>query len=239
VSCPTSAWIRRGAGSRLAPGHRRLHVAAGRRHVFSRRPASCTLLPLGPTRLKRSTLDRHMKVSRRTLLSTLAAATIAGAVALSPRRSFLGRTVRWLCGEPGATQDVNDAADMIETEGWADDLEKLADDVTTEFVPVREKLPKAFVGGRLIPIGRLPSRFLELGGTWSDRNFEFVLGEAPWTSLVMLSWGHLRHAVIIFPEAPSAAPVGFHVRRVSERVFVVADFRLRSRESRRVERLAV
>lgn len=152
----------------------------------------------------------------------LVALVLSGAAILSPRTSFLGGIVRWIAGESGATQEVNDAADMIESEGWADDLEKLADDLTAEFQPVRENLPHAFIGGRLIPIDRLPAKYRKLGGR-PTRHLEFVLGEGQWASRVMLSWAHLRFAVVIFAEPPQKLPKGHHVRRVGKRVFVIAN----------------
>jgi hypothetical protein len=47
---------------RLASGAPCLYVAAGRR-LFSDHPASCTFVPLGPTRLRRTPLDRQPRTS--------------------------------------------------------------------------------------------------------------------------------------------------------------------------------
>jgi len=78
-------------------------------------------------------------------------ALVALAVIPSPKRSVPGRIVRFCLGEPGATQGVNDAADTIISKKWEDDLELFADEMIREFGPEEEKLPEAFMGGRLLP----------------------------------------------------------------------------------------
>ena len=49
------------------------------------------------------------------------------------RRTIPGRIIRWCFGEPGATQGVNDAADIIQSQGWEPDLIELSESMLTEY----------------------------------------------------------------------------------------------------------
>jgi hypothetical protein len=142
----------------------------------------------------------------------------------SPRQSVLGRIVRSRLGEPLAAQGVNDAADLIISGNWQDDLSKLADNLIKEFEPTRESLPYAFMGGRSIPIDRLPAQYRQLAGQFSDMSPELVFRPKEHASpaRIIIDWAHLRHAIIIYTEAPKESPRGFYVRKVNDRIFVVA-----------------
>ena len=149
------------------------------------------------------------------------------AIAVLPtlRTSIPGRIVRWCLGEPGATQWVNDTADKIISSAWSTELQELADRLLSEFTPLAPTLPdEPFSRGRSIPLDRLPLKYRQLGGFFGDRP-DLVLrtsdnGSPP--SLVV-SWGHTRRAILIFASRPPSAPQGFFVRKVNDRIYVVAN----------------
>ena len=154
---------------------------------------------------------------------------VAAGVALlmtpSPRNSVLGRIVRWSLGEPRVTQGVNDAADLIIAKDWQDDLTRLADNLIKEFEPTQDSLPYAFMGGRSIPLAKLPAQYRQLGGGYSDMPPELVFrpNEHASPKRIIIDWAHLRHAIIIYTQPPVEPPRGFYVRKVNERIFVVAN----------------
>ena len=150
------------------------------------------------------------------------------AVVAPARRSIPGRIVRWCRGEPVATQDVNDAAADILSAGWERDLIELSDSLIRKFGMTHSNdLPESFMGGHLIPVGELPARYRQLGGIYSRMGMEpeFALRprDAEGPDRIVIDWAHMRHAVIIYSERPMASPTGFHVRKVSDRIDVVAD----------------
>jgi len=152
---------------------------------------------------------------------------VAFAVIPLARRTIPGHIVRWCLGEPGATQDVNDAADKIRSSGWEKDLTDMADALMVEFTPIATNLPVAFMGGRSIPIERLPAQYRQLGGIYSRLNVvpELVLrqGQLGAPDQIVIDWAHMRHAIIIYAVPPHDSPTGFYVRKVSNRIYVVAD----------------
>ena len=142
------------------------------------------------------------------------------------RRTTPGRIIRWCLGEPGATQDVNDAADVILSEGWEPDLMALSDSLLAEYRAMPTRAPGAsFMGGFLIPIEKLPDRYRQLGGTYSgvEPEFAFRPRDDSGPDRIVIGWAHMRHAVIIYSVAPPGSPTGFHVRKVSARMYVVAN----------------
>jgi len=143
------------------------------------------------------------------------------------RTSIPGKISRFFLGEPGATQDVNDAADQIESAGWAGELTGWADRLMSEYGPIKDKLPKTFMGADLIPISHLPSQYRHLGGMFSGLGIEPELGLRPadrdHPAQVVIDWAHMRHSIIIFSEPPKNLPAGFYVRKVNDRIYVVAN----------------
>ncbi|GEM_PF-2490397 len=150
---------------------------------------------------------------------------VAFAVIPSARRTIPGRIVRWCLGEPAATQRVNDAAEKIRSSGWEKDLTNLADALMAEFTPIATNLPEAFMGGRSIPIERLPAQYRQLGGTYSRLDPELVLrqGHLDSPDQIVIDWAHMRHAIIIYAVPPHHSPKGFHVRKINDRIYVVAN----------------
>jgi len=153
----------------------------------------------------------------------IAAAFPAGRLYL--RTTIPGRVIRFCLGEPGATQWVNDAGDRIEVRQDTDELQRIGDQLFSEFIPVYSQLPKAeFSGGKAIPLDRLPEKYRKLGGwLYGDRPqliLELAEGDEPAT--VYVSWGHGRQCILIFATAPAAAPYGFFVRKLNDRIYVMA-----------------
>jgi hypothetical protein len=164
----------------------------------------------------------------RMVLTLLMVVGVVVAFAVIPlaRRTIPGRIVRWCLGEPGvATQDVNDAADKIRSSGWEKNLTDLADALMVEFTPIATNLPEAFMGGRSIPIERLPAQYRQLGGTYSRLDPELVLrqGHLDTPDQIVIDWAHTRHAIIIYAVPPHDSPTGFYVRKISNRIYVVAN----------------
>lgn len=179
-----------------------------------------------------------MKTGKQSLLPLLlvsfAAITIAtfGMFAMQLKTSTMfrtsvpGRTVRWLLGEPGATQGVNDAADALTTANWDEELTVLADQLMDEYGAIASTLPEAeFSSGYSLPLDRLPPKFYELGGSFRhDPDLILRLDDTISTpTAIVLSWGHMRHAIIVYAKPPSVPPQGFFVRQVSDRIYVIAN----------------
>jgi hypothetical protein len=170
----------------------------------------------------------QMTRSRTLILgATIVVGTTVAFLALSAlRTSIPGRIVRWCLGEPGATQWVNDTADKLVSSAWAAELRELADRLTLEFGSVASTLPhEPFSGGRSIPLDRLPNKYRRLGGIFGDRpDLVLRVSENDIPTALIVSWGHTRQAIVIFVSPPPDAPHGFSVRKVDDRIFVVASF---------------
>lgn len=134
------------------------------------------------------------------------------------------RVWRHLKGEPGATQDVNDAADILERGGECSELEGVADEIMRNYAAVAATLPEAeYDIGRAIPVENLPKRFHQLRGTWHGSPQVILrLDQGSKATQVRLNWGHGRHSIVVFADGPSEPPKGFYVRRVSPRTYVLA-----------------
>ena len=160
-------------------------------------------------------------------LLTVAAVVVTLEVIPVARRTIPGHIVRWCLGKPGATQGVNDAADKILSSGWEKDLTNMADALMIEFTPIATNLPEAFMGGRSIPAEKLPTQYRQLGGIYSRLNVvpELVLrqGQLGDPDQIVIDWAHMRHAIMIYAVPPHDSPTGFYVRKVGNRIFVVAD----------------
>ncbi len=143
----------------------------------------------------------------------------------SPYSSVPEQVLRFVTGEPGATQDVNDAANDLERDGLYRELEAVSYEIMREYETSAATLPNAeFDVGREVPVERLPARFHKLGGSWRH-SLQVILrvDAASKPTQVRLHWGHGRHAVIVYAKPPAHPPSGFHVRRVSPRTYVVAN----------------
>lgn len=165
--------------------------------------------------------------SRKLVLGIAIVTLTAGAfAALSPlRTSIPGRIVRWCLGEPGATQWVNDTADKLISSAWSAELQELTDRLLSEFTPLAATLPvEQFSRGRSITLDKLPRKYRQLGGIFGDHP-DLVLrtGDNDTPASLVVSWGHTRQAIMIFASHPPLAPRGFFVRKVNDRIYVVAN----------------
>lgn len=162
---------------------------------------------------------------------TATAGILGGLAVVAPsslpgfKTSLPGRILRFLHGEPVATQDINDAADKIIASAWESELLALSDQLMMEYGPIATSLPYEMFGdGYLLPLKKLPEKFHELG--WSrSGDPAFILRVDEKTSKpteIVLSWGNMRHAVIIYAQPPTVAPQGFFVRQVGDRIYIVA-----------------
>lgn len=132
------------------------------------------------------------------------------------------RFVRWMDGESGAEQDVNDTFTALQASDGASDLESFADGVLRTYArpdagagpATRPGLPHTTVS-----IDKLPSKFWNLGGSYPGPPKVVVRLDK---NAIVLQWGGGRHEIMIFGAAPANPLTGFYGRKVSERVYVVA-----------------
>lgn len=127
--------------------------------------------------------------------------------------------------EPGATQTVNDAAEWLLSSGGDKELTDLADQLMADYAGTAITLePEEVIGGRLIPLNHIPNKFHDLGGDLlGDPILALRLNETDTPAELVLSWGNMRHSIIVYAESPSQAPEGFFVREVSDRIYVIAN----------------
>lgn len=161
-----------------------------------------------------------------TIAIAIAMAIVAVRYSTAFKTSPLGRTVRHFQGEPGATQSVNDAADLIIASGWEPELLLLSEQLIAEYGPTATTLLEVFTNHYLLPVERLPQKFHELGWFVSTREPQLILRTDETTATptaMVLSWGNMRHAVIVYAQPPTVAPQGFFVRQVGDRIYVIAN----------------
>ena len=138
------------------------------------------------------------------------------------RTSPPGKIARFCFGEPEATQWVNDTADKIASAGWTTELNEMSDRLISEFGPISATLQsEPFSHGRLIPLNELPIKYRDLHRGDPDLVLQTDEHESPVAMLI--SWGHTREAIMVFARPPSKPPGGFSVRRVTERIYVIAN----------------
>ncbi len=137
------------------------------------------------------------------------------------RTSTVGRAARWFGGESGSEQGVNDAADRLLATEAAPRLLEFADGILADYLGIAATLPRAPHNPERLVSEPIPGEFLSLGGGFSKP--ELLLrteGEGP--PAVILSWGHMRHGIIVYAAPPRGRQNGRHVRKVGSRIFVVA-----------------
>jgi hypothetical protein len=132
---------------------------------------------------------------------------------------------RWLAGEPLATQRVDEAADALEGTTMGRQLEQRVEEILAAYLPVASTLPRAeHVRGHLVPPNEIPQELIPPdGGFGGAPDILLRSGDDTEPPAVILGWGHMRHAVIVYANAPDRAPAGFFVRSVSPRTWVVAN----------------
>jgi hypothetical protein len=157
-------------------------------------------------------------------VTIVALSVVAFATVPILRTSIPGRIARWCFGEPGATQWVHDTADKIVSSGSATELHEVSGKLMSEFGPIATTLPnEPFSRGRLLAIDRLPAKYRKLGGIYGDPDLVLRVNEDGSPVAIVISWGHMRQAIILFANPPLTPPQGYFVRRVNERTYVVAN----------------
>jgi hypothetical protein len=104
------------------------------------------------------------------------------------------------------------------------ELQDVSDRLMSEVGTTSSALPEEpFSGGRSLAIEKLPVKFRQLGGLFGDHP-DLVLRASDLGSPteIVVSWGHMRQAIIVFASPPQDTPEGFFVRKVSDRIYVVA-----------------
>ena len=149
------------------------------------------------------------------------------AVRLFFRASVPGQIIRWCLGEPGATQWVNDTVDQVTYLQETVELQDIGDRLISEFGPISSTLLEepysVYSGGKSIPLDNMPVKYRQLGGVFGDHpDLVLQVNKDGVPIAVIISWGHMRRSITIFSKTPSAAPQGFFVRKLNDRVYVVA-----------------
>jgi len=166
-------------------------------------------------------MTRFRKIMLGIAITVLTAATFATVPIL--RTSIPGRIIRWCLGEAGFTQWVNDTERSIISPACVAELQEISDRLISEAAPISSTLPiEPFSGGRSLAIENLPLKYRQLGGIYGDPDLVLRVSDAHTDAKIVVSWGHMREAIIIFARPPAVAPRGFSVRKVSDRIYVVA-----------------
>jgi hypothetical protein len=86
----------------------------------------------------------------------------------------------------------------------------------------------------MFPLSEVPTKFMRLGWhrAW-ERNpppdpkygpeCVLKLNDGGEVTAVEIQWGHRRHAAIVYARPPAREPRGFAVRKVTPRVFILAN----------------
>ena len=147
------------------------------------------------------------------------------------KTSIPGRIIRLCHGEALYPQYVNDAADLIISKKWQNELENLSDTLIAEYLPQKASLPiaKFTSGGYLIPNKRIPIKFYRLGWMWSKdtQNVDvFIKTYNDSNTALKLNWGDGRYSVSIFLKEPETKPgrlyTGWYTRSVGKRIYIAA-----------------
>jgi hypothetical protein len=141
--------------------------------------------------------------------------------------SVPGRIIRWCLGEPGSTQWVNDTVDQVTYLQETAELQDIGDRLISEFSPISSTLSEetysVYSGGKSIPLDKLPIKYRQLGGMFGDHpDLVLQVNKDGVPIAVIISWGHMRRSITIFSKPPSPPPQGFFVRKLNDRVYVVA-----------------
>lgn len=158
------------------------------------------------------------RTTRRILLFSLALGGLAASLPIL-------RQTASLLGEPSAAEWVKMTADWLASTSAGPELEALADHLMKEHDQDALELPEAefSLGGRALPIKRLPAKFRERAAGYGEPQLFVRLDANSKPELLIVSWGHLRQAILVYRKRPAKPPRGFSVRAASARTYVVAD----------------
>ena len=127
---------------------------------------------------------------------------------LMPFSVWAQRNRKWLTGTSAGTE-----------------LEALARGLMDEYDDRATGLPEAPFsnGGRELPLELLPVKFQERGGAYHEPQLFLRLDAQSKPEVLVISWGHLREAIMVFREPPTTPPRGTLVERATGRIFVVVN----------------
>ena len=109
------------------------------------------------------------------------------------------------------------------------ELQEIGDRLFSEFSPIASTLPEnSLCGGKTLPIDRIPLKFRSLGGIYPPDNPDGIdlilqVNENGAAKSVVITWGHTREVIQIFPKPPFPRPTGFFVRPLNDRIYVIAN----------------
>jgi hypothetical protein len=127
--------------------------------------------------------------------------------------------------DPPAARWAETNGDWLASTSAGLDLEALADRLMNEYDGTAIGLPEAEFsdGGRALPPAQLPAKFRERGGLFGQPQLFVRLDANSKPAVLVVSWGHLRRAILVFRKPPPEPPNGFWVRRVGDRTYVVVE----------------
>ena len=99
---------------------------------------------------------------------------------------------------------------------------ELSKQLMTDYTPIANTLPEVATG-KLLPQEKLPQKFHELGGMYAQPQLILRSDNSSQGEAIILSWGNMRHGIIIYSQPPKVSPEGFFVRQVNERIYVIAN----------------
>ena len=167
-----------------------------------------------------------MKRIKRIIIVLLVVALTVVALGKIPvlRNTIPGRIARFCLGESVPAQRANNAADKLISSGWDKELIQLSDQLMIEYAETATTLPEALHFNQLyLPVERLPQKYYELGGMYGTPRLLLRIDSASKPTAVVISWGNMRHAIIVYADTPEVPPEGFYVRRVNDRIYVIAN----------------
>jgi hypothetical protein len=135
----------------------------------------------------------------------------------------------WTLLPPGAKGWVDITVERITYFHQTAELQEIGDRLFSEFSPVASTLPDNFIPwGKTLPIDRLPLKFRSLGGDYAGDNPEHIdlllrVNANGDPESIVITWGHTRQVIEIFPKPPSPPPTGFYARPLNDRIYVIAN----------------
>ena len=152
------------------------------------------------------------RIKRITIVLLVVALTVVALGKIPVLRNTIpGRSARCCLGEFGAAQRVNDAADKLISSGWDKELIQLSDHLMIEYAATATTLQQQSANHHLLPIERLPQKYHELGGTYGTPRLLLQVDSASKPTAVVISWGNMRHAIIVYADPLKVSPEGFFV----------------------------
>jgi len=151
---------------------------------------------------------------------TLGGAAVAGLIVVL----YIAPALKVL-SEPTSEEWVQITANWLASTSAGPELEGLADQLMKEYEHGAVDLPDAEFsnGGRALPVGRLPAKFIGRGGRFREPQLFVRLDTNSKPHVLVVSWGHTRQAILVYRERPTVPPGGLAMRAATARTYVVAE----------------